>query len=221
MASVAVVPRTARARTIRRHVFIYLGLMPFLVIAVFPIFWMAITAIKQDADLYLVDAVPFWFRQAPTWKNFDFLFHNTSYGDWIVNTMAISFWVSVITILTAVPAGYALARLRLPGAENLGIGIFMTYLVGLFSAQFTQGVQDRYLFFLVVPMFVGCVAWLSLARPSWWTVRCTDGPTDSCDSISAGSTWPPAPSSTRAALKGRICSPSWTAARRGWRRGSA
>ena len=107
MASVAVVPRTARARTIRRHVFIYLGLMPFLVIAVFPIFWMAITAIKQDADLYLVDAVPFWFRQAPTWKNFDFLFHNTSYGDWIVNTMAISFWVSVITILTAVPAGYA------------------------------------------------------------------------------------------------------------------
>ena len=129
MASVAVVPRTARARAIRRHALIYLGLMPFLVIAVFPIFWMAITAIKQDADLYLVDAVPFWFRQAPTWKNFDFLFHNTSYGDWIVNTMLISFWVSVITLLTAVPAGYALARLRLPGAENLGIGIFMTYLV--------------------------------------------------------------------------------------------
>jgi ABC-type glycerol-3-phosphate transport system permease component len=57
----------------------FIGLTPFLVLAVFPILWMAITAIKQDADLYLVDAVPFWFRQAPTWKNFDFLFHNTSY----------------------------------------------------------------------------------------------------------------------------------------------
>src|SRR5437899_8551254 len=34
-----------------------------------------------------------------------------------------------ITVLAAVPAGYALARLRLPGAGNLGIGIFMTYLV--------------------------------------------------------------------------------------------
>ena len=130
MASVAVAaPRTHRHKEVRRHLLVYAGLTPFLVIAVFPIFWMAITAIKQDADLYLVDAVPFWFRQAPTWKNFDFLFHHTSYGDWIVNTMLISFWVSAITILTAVPAGYALARLRLPFAENLGIGIFMTYLV--------------------------------------------------------------------------------------------
>jgi multiple sugar transport system permease protein len=114
MATVVVAPRSHRSRELRRHTLIYLALIPFLGLAIFPILWMAITAIKQDADLYLVDAVPFWFRQAPTWKNFDFLFHNTSYGDWIVNTMAISFWVSAITLLTAVPAGYALARLRLP-----------------------------------------------------------------------------------------------------------
>jgi multiple sugar transport system permease protein len=129
MATAVVAPRSHRTKELRRHTLIYLGLTPFLGLAVFPILWMAITAIKQDADLYLVDAVPFWFRQAPTWKNFDFLFHNTSYGDWIVNTMAISFWVSAITLLTAMPAGYALARLRLPFAESLGIGIFMTYLV--------------------------------------------------------------------------------------------
>ena len=121
--------RTARARAIRRHVAIYAGLVPFLVLAVFPIFWMLITALKQDPDLYRMDVVPFWFHLPPTWKNFDFLFHGTSYGDWIVNTMSISFWVSAITLLTAVPAGYALARLRLPFAENFGIGIFMTYLV--------------------------------------------------------------------------------------------
>jgi len=129
MATVVVAPRSHKSKELRRHTLIYLGLTPFLVLAVFPILWMAITAIKQDADLYLVDAVPFWFRQAPTWKNFDYLFHDTSYGDWIVNTLVISFWVSAITLLTAVPAGYALARLRLPFAENLGIGIFMTYLV--------------------------------------------------------------------------------------------
>jgi multiple sugar transport system permease protein len=121
--------RTPRARAIRRHVAIYAGLAPFLVLAVFPIFWMLITALKQDPDLYRMDVVPFWFHLPPTWRNFDFLFYNTSYRDWMVNTMAISFWVSVITLLTAVPAGYALARLRLPFAENLGIGIFMTYLV--------------------------------------------------------------------------------------------
>jgi multiple sugar transport system permease protein len=37
--------------------------------------------------------------------------------------------VVLITIVTAVPAAYALARFRLPGAEKIGIAMFMTYLV--------------------------------------------------------------------------------------------
>jgi multiple sugar transport system permease protein len=123
------VPRSHRSKEIRRHVVIYLGLIPFLIITVFPVFWMAITALKQEADLYRMDVVPFWFNLPPTWKNFDILFNRTFYKDWIVNTMAISVWVSAITLATGVPAGYALARLRLPFAENLGIGIFLTYLV--------------------------------------------------------------------------------------------
>ena len=130
MAGIAVsVPRSQRSKEVQRHLLIYLGLIPFLIIAVFPIFWMGVTSLKQEADLYRMDHVPFWFHLPPTWKNYDFLFNRTFYKDWIINTMAISFWVSAITLLTAVPAGYALARLRLPFAENLGIGIFMTYLV--------------------------------------------------------------------------------------------
>jgi len=121
--------RSARQRDVRRHLLIYAGLTPYLVIAIFPIFWMLITALKQEPDLYRMDVVPFWFHLPPTLKNFALLFHSTFYVDWIINTLSISFWVSVITLLTAVPAGYALARLKLPGSENLGIGIFMTYLV--------------------------------------------------------------------------------------------
>ena len=89
----------------------------------------AITAFKQDPDLYRMDNIPFWFNLPPTLKHFKTLFYQTNYGSWIVNTMTISVWVALITLLTAVPAGYALARLRLPGAENTGIAIFMTYLV--------------------------------------------------------------------------------------------
>ncbi len=122
-------PRSRRAKEVRRHVLVYAGLTPYIIIAVFPIYWMAITAFKQDPDLYRMENIPFWFNLAPTLKHFDFLFHNTYYGDWIVNTMAIAALVALITLVTAVPAGYALARLRLPGAENLGIAIFLTYLV--------------------------------------------------------------------------------------------
>jgi ABC-type glycerol-3-phosphate transport system permease component len=48
-------------RRIRRYLLIYLGLTPFVVIAIFPVYWMAITAFKEDADLYRMDLVPFWF----------------------------------------------------------------------------------------------------------------------------------------------------------------
>ena len=64
-AMAAAVPRSHRAKEIRRHALIYLGLTPFLVIAIFPLFWMLITALKQDPDLYRMDAVPFWFHLPP------------------------------------------------------------------------------------------------------------------------------------------------------------
>ena len=43
-------PRTARQKEVRRHLLVYAGLTPFLVIAVFPIYWMVITAFKQEPD---------------------------------------------------------------------------------------------------------------------------------------------------------------------------
>jgi multiple sugar transport system permease protein len=162
---------TGRHKTIRHHLLIYAGLAPFVLIAVFPIYWMAITAFKQEPDLYRMDNIPFWFNLPPTLKNFEILFYQTNYGAWIVNTMVIAAWVAVITLLTAVPAGYALARLRLPGAENLGISIFMTYLVPgiilflpLSRVVGTLGLQDSWwALVLVYPTFtVPFCTWLMM-----------------------------------------------------------
>jgi multiple sugar transport system permease protein len=122
-------PLTQRRKELRRHLWIYAGVTPFVLIAVFPIYWMLITAFKQNPDLYQMGNFPFWFNLAPTLRHFEILFYETNYGSWISNTFTISAWVALITLVTAVPAGYALARLRLPGAENTGIAIFMTYLV--------------------------------------------------------------------------------------------
>ena len=164
-------PRTAGEKNFRRHLLLYGGLAPFVFIAVFPIYWMAITAFKQEPDLYVMGNVPFWFNLPPTLKNFRTLFYQTNYGSWIVNTMTISAWVAVITLLTAVPAGYALARLRLRGAENLGIAIFMTYLVPgiilflpLSRVVATLGLQDSWwALVLVYPTFtVPFCTWLMM-----------------------------------------------------------
>jgi multiple sugar transport system permease protein len=120
-------PRTLRE--IRRHLLIYAGLAPFVLIALFPIVWMAITAFKEEADLYRMDQFPLWFHLPPTLKNFQILFSMTYFGPQLVNSALLAGCVVVITLLTALPAGYVLARLRLPAAEILAIAIFATYLV--------------------------------------------------------------------------------------------
>ena len=164
-------PRTQREKAVRRNLWIYAGLTPFVFIAVFPIYWMVITAFKQDPDLYRMDHIPFWFNMAPTLKHFETLFYQTNYGAWIINTMVIAAWVAVITLLTAVPAGYALARLKLPGAENIGIAIFMTYLVPgiilflpLSRVVATLGLQDSWwALVLVYPTFtIPFCTWLMM-----------------------------------------------------------
>ena len=121
---------TARTRrAVARHLFIYGGLAPFVVFALFPVLWMAITAFKDEADLYRRDQFPLWFHLPPTLKNFQILFAQTPFGTLLVNTVFLAVCVVLITLATAVPAGYVLTRLRLRGAETVGIAIFLTYLV--------------------------------------------------------------------------------------------
>src|SRR5438067_3673778 len=105
---------TPRAgRRLRRNLLIYAGLAPFVVVAVFPVLWMAITAFKEEADLYRMDQVPFWFHLPPTLKHFQLLLFKTQFGTQVLNTVLLAACVVLITLLTAVPAGYVLARLRL------------------------------------------------------------------------------------------------------------
>ena len=105
------------------------ALVGVLVFAAFPFYWMIITAFKQDSDLYNVDSNPFLFNESPTLEHVRLLFTQTAFVQWIENSLIIGLTVVLITLLTAVPAGYSLARMNGSKAENLGIGIFLTYLV--------------------------------------------------------------------------------------------
>lgn len=95
----------------------------------FPFAWMLITAFKQTADLYDLKHNPFVFYQPPTLEHIQRLFSETQYGQWLLNTAFVGVLVVVITLVLAVPAGYALTRLTGKWGEQLGIGIFLTYLV--------------------------------------------------------------------------------------------
>ncbi|MGY3485129.1 multiple sugar transport system permease protein [Bradyrhizobium sp. USDA 4011] len=101
----------------------------FVVLTTFPFYWMFITSLKSNPDLYNVTNIPFWFNQAPTLEHFRYLFEQTLFARWLLNSLIIGTCVVAITLLAALPAGYSLARLTGRGGEALGIGIFLTYLV--------------------------------------------------------------------------------------------
>lgn len=113
---------------IRRILFL-VGIGLFVVVAVFPIYYMIITTFKTNDDLYNLLHFPLWFTDKPTFGHLQYLFEKTEFRRWLINSYVIALGTVIITVLAAVPAGYALARLNLPGAGALSIGIFLTYLV--------------------------------------------------------------------------------------------
>jgi multiple sugar transport system permease protein len=97
--------------------------------AAFPFYWMFLTAFKENQDLYNLQSNPLWFNLPPTLAHLEYLFTRTLFGRWLLNSLVIGVAVMAITLVVATPAGYALARLNLPGAQQMGIALFATYLV--------------------------------------------------------------------------------------------
>ena len=118
----------AFTRSLREAAF-FVGVAFFVILAAFPFYWMVITAFKQNSDLYDVTNVPFWFNEPPTLEHLTYLFRETLFARWLLNSLIIGVCVTVITLVTAVPAGYSLARMTSRKGEALGIAIFLTYLV--------------------------------------------------------------------------------------------
>jgi multiple sugar transport system permease protein len=118
-----------RARTWVALIVTWMVRIVFAVILGFPFYWMLITTFKRTSDLYNLDNNPFIFNERPTLEHLRLLFTETLFLRWVGNTVFAGAVVVLITLLLAVPAAYALARLTGGWGAQLGIGIFLTYLV--------------------------------------------------------------------------------------------
>lgn len=101
----------------------------FALFSAMPFFWMLITSFKRDHDLYTVTNNPFLYNEPPTLEHLHGLFFDTLFVKYLTNTFFVGVAVVIITLIIAVPAAYSLARWAGRWGENLGIGIFLTYLV--------------------------------------------------------------------------------------------
>jgi multiple sugar transport system permease protein len=64
-----------------------------------------------------------------TFHHVSFLFKHTEYPTWLLNTVIVGIAVVAITLVFALPAGYALARLSGGWGQSAGVAIFLVYLV--------------------------------------------------------------------------------------------
>ena len=139
----------------------YLPLGAFLFVLLFPFYWMAITAFKPDKELLSRDGNPFWIN-SPTLAHVKKLLFDTAYPEWMWNTVLVSVTSTIFSLVASVLAAYAIERLRFSGAKQVGLAIFLAYLVPpsillipLASVVFQLGLFDtRLALILTYPTFL-------------------------------------------------------------------
>jgi len=112
----------------RRVITVYAPLTAFLIVLLFPFYWMAITAFKPDNELLSREGNPFWVVN-PTLAHIKKLLFDTAYPDWLWNTFLVTVVATAISIFASVLAAYSIERLRFRGSRYVGMGIFLAYLV--------------------------------------------------------------------------------------------
>ena len=101
----------------RRLVTVYLPLLVFLFVLLFPFYWMAITSVKPDNELLSREGNPFWVVK-PTLMHFHKLLFETAYPEWLWNTVVVSVVATAASLAASVLAAYAIERLVEPGPNK-------------------------------------------------------------------------------------------------------
>ncbi len=113
---------------IERLVRVWVPVGFFLVLALFPFYWMAITSIKPNSELYNARLMPLLVRN-PTLKHYVDLLTQTSFLVWTWNTMLVAVVSTAISLVFGTMLAYPLARMRFAGAGLIAMTVAAIYLV--------------------------------------------------------------------------------------------
>ncbi len=146
----------------RRVVTLYIPLSIFVIVLLFPFYWMTLTTFKPNNELLDIRTFnPFWVVN-PTLAHIKRLLFETAYPEWLWNTMLIAVVSTFISLFCSVLAAYAIERLRFAGSRYVGMSIFLAYLVPpsilfipLATMVFTYGIFDtKWALILTYPTFL-------------------------------------------------------------------
>jgi len=113
-----------RIRTIR----LWLPLGAYMIFTLFPFYWMAVTSLKPNSELYNRKIMPLIVYH-PTLKHYADLLTETNFLVWTWNTFLVSVVSTAISLIFGVMLAYPLARMRFAGSALIAFGVAATYLV--------------------------------------------------------------------------------------------
>jgi multiple sugar transport system permease protein len=102
-------------------------LVVMLVWTLVPFYWMVVTSLKKDREIYGFEAT--LIPRQPTLSNYARLFDKTPFVKYLRNSTIIALATTVTSLVFGCLGAYALARLRFPGRSLIARGLVFTYLV--------------------------------------------------------------------------------------------
>jgi multiple sugar transport system permease protein len=112
----------------RRALRLWLPLGGFLIFTLFPFYWMVITALKPNAELYSRRVSPLIVYN-PTLKHFADLLEETNFLTWTWNTFQVAVVSTAVSLVFGVMLAYPLARMKFAGGALIAFTVAATYLV--------------------------------------------------------------------------------------------
>lgn len=118
---------SGRRRSPQATAGLYLTLALYLLVVSFPFYYMGLTALRSQRDVYRREAM-----LSPvnlTLANFEYVFTRTNLLGWASNSLVVALCSTLASVLIAVLAAYALARLNFFGSRPLARSVLFLYLV--------------------------------------------------------------------------------------------
>jgi multiple sugar transport system permease protein len=104
-----------------------LAVLVVLGLAVFPLYWMVVTALTSNADLFGEDA-----RLLPDFSEFGVFVDALAEGkaaEWLLNSLVIALGTTVLSVGLGIPLGYALSRFSFRGKAAMTLALLFTQML--------------------------------------------------------------------------------------------
>lgn len=95
---------------------IYIGLMVWAALVLFPFYWMLLTSVKSYGS-YNSEYIPKFYTLNPTISNYIDAFTTVALGKYLFNTLLFALLTTAIMIIVSVLAAFAFARLEFKGRD--------------------------------------------------------------------------------------------------------